>query len=541
MPARTGETSERDASPSTRLMRSWLQRHPALAALLAGMAVATALPPLYILPGLLGFGVLIAGLWRDAPGPWIAFLRGTLFGFGFFLVGLYWVGIAFFADAERFGVFAVPAVLLLALGLGLTMGVAAALAACRRWHRIEALALAFALLWTVAEPLRGGLGLQFPWNPIATVWTASDLTLQAVAWFGTYGLSLLTVAAASCSAGLFRTRSVTRRRAAAIPLGFAVVVVAAGALRVWTAPAPASTEIPVRIVQASVAQHHKWDPEQRVAWLRRHAELSVRPHDPPPRVVVWPESAVPYEIEREPEVRRFLAGVVPPGGALLVGGDRFELEREPPVANNSLFVLDDTGAVRARYDKVDLVPFGEFLPLRGLFSRIGLEKLTRGSIDFQPGPGRVTLDLPGLPPASPLICYEVAFPGDATGPGERPGWLVNITNDAWFGVSSGPYQHLAMARMRAVEEGLPLVRAANTGISAVIDAQGRVQARLGLNQAGVIDAMLPAPHPVASPARRLQPYLFPSLLLIVAAISVLVERAGRISCGEAAGAAAVGR
>jgi apolipoprotein N-acyltransferase len=262
-----------------------------------------------------------------------------------------------------------------------------------------------------------------------------------------------------------------------------------------------------------------------VAWLRRHAELSLQPGDPPPKVVVWPESAVPYEIEREPEVRRFLARAVPPGGALLAGGDRYELERQPPVAHNSLFVLDERGTVRARYDKVDLVPFGEFLPFRALLGRIGLEKLTRGSLDFLPGPGRVTLDVPGVGPASPLICYEAAFPAEATAPGgPRPAWLVNITNDGWFGVSSGPYQHLAMARMRAVEEGLPLVRAANTGISVVTDAYGRVRERLGLNRTGVIDTWLPGALPQASFARRHLLLVTLGLLLLAAAVSVVIER-----------------
>lgn len=507
-------------------MLTWLARHPALASLAAGMAVATALPPVHFLPGLLGFAVLVAGLWRDQAGPLAAFRRGTLFGFGFFLVGLYWVGIAFFAEPERFGPFAAPAVLLLALGLGLTVGAAAALAACRRWRRVEALALAFAALWTLAEPVRGGLGFQFPWNPIASVWAVSDLTLQALAWLGTHGLGLATVAAAGLAAPLFLEGRGTRWRAAVAPLALAALVPLLGGLRAWTVPEPAATGLPVRVVQASVAQHHKWDPELRVAWLRRHAELSLQPGEPAPRVIVWPESSVPFDIEGEAEVRRFLAGVAPPGGALIVGADRFDTRQDPLVAHNSLFVLDAAGAIRGRYDKVDLVPFGEFLPLRALLGRLGLEKLTRGSIDFQPGPGRVTLELPsGLPPASPLICYEVAFPGEATAPGERPAWIVNITNDAWFGVSSGPYQHLAMARMRAVEEGLPLVRAANTGISAVIDARGRIVARLGLNRAGVLDAELPGALPSAAPARRLAPYLFPLLLLVVAGTIFLVERA----------------
>jgi apolipoprotein N-acyltransferase len=179
-----------------------------------------------------------------------------------------------------------------------------------------------------------------------------------------------------------------------------------------------------------------------------------------------------------------------------------------------------------RYDKVNLVPFGEFMPFRPVFRRIGLRKLTAGTIDFQPGPGRRTIDLPGLPPFSAMICFEAAFAGRATGDGERPMWLVNITNDAWFGTSSGPYQHLAMARMRAVEEGLPLVRAANTGISVITDPYGRILARLGLNQAGTLDHALPAPLPAPSFARTAGPGLLAGLVFVLALAAALIERLG---------------
>jgi apolipoprotein N-acyltransferase len=507
-------------------MRAWLERHPLLAALGAGMLVATALPPVHFLPGLLGFGLFVATAWRDAARPLAAFRRGTAFGLGFFLVGLYWVGIAFFVDAERFGLLAVPAVLLLCLGLGLTVGAAAAVTALRHWRQVEAQALAFAAAWTIAEPLRGGLGLQFPWNPIASVWSVSDITLQAVAYAGTYGLSLLTVAAACLTAPLFLARPAGRRLAIAAPVLLTLLIVGLGAWRLHGSHPPPPTDIQLRVVQASVAQHHKWDPQLRLAWFRRHLELSATPHNPAPRIIVWPESAVPYEVEREAEVREYLQTVVPPGGALLVGGDRYDLDKRPPTASNSLFVLDDHGDVTARYDKVDLVPFGEFLPLRPVLRRVGLKKLTSGTLDFVPGPGRVTLPILDLPPASPLICYEAAFPGRATASGERPAWLANITNDGWFGTSSGTFQHLAMARMRAVEEGLPLVRAANTGISVVTDAYGRILARLGLNESGVIDVALPAALPEPSPARRAGALLFPALLLIVAALSFVVDRQG---------------
>lgn len=516
-------------------MRARLERHPTLAALLAGGITATALPPVYFLPGLLGFGVLVAVLWNTGPRPLAAFVRATAFGFGYFLPGIYWVGIAFFVDPDQFGIYAVPAVLLLALILGLTVGLAAVPLALRRWRRIEALALALALTWTLAEPLRGAWGLQFPWNPVAVVWTVSDATLQVVAMVGTYGLSLLTVAAAGASAALLLPSPPRRWPALAVPLAFAALILGAGAWRLWMAPTLAATGVELRIVQAGIAQHHKWDRAKRLEWFRRHLDLTQTPRSPAAQVVIWPESAVPYDIEEQPEVREYLAAVAPPGGALIVGGDRYDFDATPPVAHNSLFVLDATGKVLSRYDKVDLVPFGEFLPLRFVLSHLGLRKLTEGALDFTPGPGRMTVRLPDLPATSPLICFEAAFPDKATANGERPGWLVNVTNDAWFGRSSGPYQHLAMARMRAVEEGLPLVRAANTGISVITDPYGRITARLGLGQSGVLDGLLPASLPEASFARRHDPALLLVLLIAVGALSVLVEMCGGRSVESSSG------
>lgn len=495
-----------------------------MVALLAGVVAAAALPPVCFLPALIGFGVLVALLHRGTPGPRAAFLRGTAFGFGFFLAGLYWVGIAFFADAQRFGPYAAPAVLGLALFLALTVGLAAALVSLRRWRSVEARALAFAIAWTLAEPLRGGLGLQFPWNPIAVVWAVSDATLQTVAFLGTYGLSLVTVAAAGLTAPLFLPGRPLRRAPFVVASVLVLGIVGAGALRLPRAGEIADTTVRLRLVQANIAQHHKWDPAKRLQWFQRHIELTATPAAPPPRIVVWPESAVPYDIDGQPEVRAYLAPVVPPDGALFVGGDRYQFDREPPAAHNTLFVLGDGAEVLARYDKVNLVPFGEFLPIRAVLGRLGLKKLTEGSIDFQPGPGRVSLRAADLPAASPLICYEAAFPAAATDPADRPAWLVNITNDAWFGRSSGPYQHLAMARMRAVEEGLPLVRAANTGISVVTDAYGRIRARLGLNRTGVIDAWLPGALPQASFGRRHALSVTLGLLLLAAIASVMIER-----------------
>jgi apolipoprotein N-acyltransferase len=272
------------------------------------------------------------------------------------------------------------------------------------------------------------------------------------------------------------------------------LVWAGGALRLAEATVEDVPGIRLRLVQGNVPQADKWRSELRNQWFGHHLRLSG---DDAQGIthVIWPESASPYPLSQVADARALIAQVVPPGGLLLTGGERFDFSQDPPKAWNSLFVVDDTGAVRAHYDKRDLVPFGEFMPLRDLLAKVGLDKLTPGSLDFQAGSGRTTIALPGLPPFSPLICYETIFPGRVFDPDARPAWLLNITNDGWFGKSSGPYQHLAMARMRAIEEGLPMVRAANTGISVVVDPWGRERARLDLGETGVLDAALPLPLP----------------------------------------------
>ncbi|HET6468034.1 MAG TPA: apolipoprotein N-acyltransferase [Geminicoccaceae bacterium] len=515
------------------MLKTW----PGATAWALGMLAALALPPVHFLPGLLGFAGLLH-LARQNPAPWRLFRLGWSFGFGWFLAGLYWVAIAFLTDVERFGPFAIPAVLALTGGLALLPGLALLASGWRRWRSVAAQALVFAAAWTVAEIVRGDVGLRFPWNPVALVWAVSDGMLQSLAWLGTWGLSLVTVAAAALPAALLERGGGAEpagRRQWRAPLAGAVALLAlwgGGSFRLPPAAAPPDG-LRLRVVQANVAQHHKWDPELRLDWFRRHLQLSTAPGGPVPELIVWPESAVPYQIEEEPVVRDAIAQVVPENGLVLAGGDRYELEREPPVAFNSLFALDGTGTVRGRYDKVDLVPFGEFMPFRAVFGAVGLKKLTEGTIDFVPGPGRRTVALDGIPPFSPLICYEVIFPGRATADGDRPAWLLTITNDAWFGTSSGPYQHLAMARMRAVEEGLPLVRAANTGISVVTDAYGRVLASLALNETGVIDSALPPALPAATPARRWGPPITALLLLAALALALLLERRAAASARTA--------
>ena len=493
-----------------------------LGAFLCGVLAAAALPPIHALPALLAFAVLLL-LVRRTPSRAGAFLVGWAFGFGWFLAGLYWVGIAFYADAERFGSLAVPAVLLLAPFLAILPGFACLAVTWRSWISVRAQALALAVAWVAAELARGALGLRFPWNPVAIVWAGSDAMLQSVAWIGQWGLGLVTVAAATLFAAVVDGHGARRWIFPGIGVAVLALLLGAGTFRLSGSHGLAAQPAGLRIVQGNVSQDLKWDDARRAEWLRRHLELTVRPETVEPNAVIWPETAVPYQLERDANARDAVAAVAPSGGYLLTGGNRYNLDVEPPTASNSLFAIDGEGRIDGRYDKVDLVPFGEFLPFRPILSLIGLRKVTEGTLDFAPGPGRRTMALPGLPPFSPLICYEAIFPADAAPLDPRPTWLLNVTNDAWFGKSSGPYQHLAMARLRAIEEGLPLVRAANTGISAVIDAYGRVTASLPLGEAGVIDAVLPGALAAPPPIRRWHVWITAALMLLTIGTSLWVE------------------
>jgi apolipoprotein N-acyltransferase len=498
---------------------------PYLAAWLGGGFTALALPPLYVWPALLGFALLLH-LLRRAPRRRAAFALGWWFGFGYFLVGLYWVAIAFFSDAERFGALALPAVVLLCAGMALYPALATWLAMLYRWRSPTAAALALAVAWIAMEALRARLFGGFPWNLIGYAWSGSDAISQLGALTGIYGLSLLAVVLGALPAGLLEPGGRARWWPLAVAAAALALIWAGGMARLAGAAVEEVPQIRLRLVQGNVPQEDKWRPEMRSHWFGHHLGLSARDGRGITHVI-WPESASPFPLDQVEEARALIAQVVPPGGLLLTGGERFDFSEDPAKAWNSLLVVDDKGALRAHYDKHDLVPFGEFMPLRDLLGRIGLSQLARGGLDFQAGPGRTTIALPGLPPFSPLICYETIFSGRVFAPGARPEWLLNVTNDGWFGHSSGPYQHLAMARMRAIEEGLPMVRAANTGISVVVDPWGRIQARLGLGETGVLDAALPRPLAATVFGRARH---WPVLLVVGVGLLAMVaieRRAGR--------------
>jgi len=454
------------------------------AALLAGALAALAMPPLYWLPlAVLGIAAFV-WLWQTAPGPQSALLRGWAWGIGHFAVGSYWIIEAFFVPPADYKLLGLPIVAGLAVLLGFFPGLAAGVARrlVERWPalggRYRRLIL-LALTWTAAEWLRGHLFSGYPWNPLGHVWAFATPLLQGAALFGAYGLGMLTFLVLAAPAAGWRAS-----------LAALAVVGIAGLAGEWAMAATAGDGAPgalVRIVQPNVPQSEKWRPENRSRQLAQLVELSRRPGFDRLAAVVWPETASPFVIEPGSPALQVMARAVPPGGYLLTGAARSTKRPEDGVWN-SLLVIDATGAILATYDKVHLVPLGEYIPFHRQLAPVS-GFIGRGS--FEEGESRLTIGLPSLPAFSPVICYEVIFPGAVSDPAHRPAWLLNVTNDAWYGFSSGPFQHFAIARVRAIEEGLPLVRATNNGISAVVDAYGRVVKRLGLDDIAVIDADLP--------------------------------------------------
>ena len=410
-------------------------------------------PPLFIFiafPGL---------LWLDegGNGAWASARLGYAFGCGFFVAGLYWIAAALFVDIGRywwalpFAVLGVPA--FMAFFPAAALGMTACLA--RRWTLAPVARLClFAVAWAASEWLRGHVLTGFPWNLVGYVWAGGSpgslAILQSTAWFGIYGLSFVTVLAAALPA-LLGTPSLApmprmRRAAPAIAAAALLLVpAAAGAIRLEALPTRL-TETWVRLVQPSIPQTMKWDPAAASANFRRLLELSSAPAEHALTAVLWPEAAATSLLERDSGQRAAIAAVAPKDGYVITGALRANPPPAPPAQIwNSIEAIDGRGVIRAHYDKAHLVPFGEYMPFRRF---LPIDDFIPGAIDMSPGPGARTLGLPGLPAFSPSVCYEAIFPGAVVDRAARPAWILNVTNDAWYGRSSGPYQHFAIARTR---------------------------------------------------------------------------------------------
>jgi len=435
---------------------------------------------------------------------WIsAFASGWWFGFGYFVAGLYWVGMAFLVQADRFAWLMPFAVVGLPAYLAFYTGFGAVLARLL-WAPGARRIFAFALAMTVAEWLRGHLLTGFPWNSFGYALAAAPALAQIASVIGLWGLTLIALFVFASPAVLVDRPEDTKRRWM-LPAAAALVLAALaafGSYRLATTTTAFVAGPKLRIMQPNLPQDQKFQASAKHAIMDRYVSVSDRATAPDRQGVrdvthlFWPESAFPFFLEQEPDALARIADLVHGGAVLVTGAARLEEARQPAKearVYNSIRVIGSDGAIVATADKVHLVPFGEFLPFQNLLESIGLEQLTRVRGGFSPAPRLRALSIPGLPPAAPLVCYEAIFPGAVIPDGPRPAWLLNVSNDAWFGMTAGPYQHFAQARLRTIEEGLPLVRATNNGISAVVDPLGRVVNSLALGQDGALDAPLPRP------------------------------------------------
>lgn len=483
----------------------------------AGAVSVLAFAPLHLWPVLfISFGLLVWLL--DGCHQRHAALRARLrcaaligfwFGFGYFLTGLYWIAEAFLVEPWRHG-WLIPFVMTaMPGGMALFFAAAAALAMAM-WRPGAARVFALALAVGLAEFARGHVLTGLPWNLIGYGLAATLPLMQLAAIFGVYALSLLAVLLfaspfaiwAPEGSGLARTKS-------GLVLAL-LLLLALGLGTVWGerrlgSDAGATTGLKLRIVQANVDQAHKWRPENSAEIFNEYMDLTKSGDGAAPlngiTLVIWPETAVPFLLADSSGALLAIADLLPEGTSLLAGAETLVETRDAQDrltatrVYNSLLVIDDKAQIVGSYNKIHLVPFGEYLPFQDFMESLGIMQLTGVRGGFSSGTGPRLLAIPGAPPASPLICYEIIFPDDVTGAAERPGWLLNVTNDAWFGTSAGPHQHFHQAELRAVEQGLPVIRAANTGISAIIDPYGRVVAELGLGQEGIVDGLLPQALP----------------------------------------------
>ena len=457
---------------------------------------------------------------------------GFCFGFGYFLAGLYWVAEAFLVEPWRHG-WLLPFVMT-ALPGGMALFFAAAAAfAMLLWVPGPGRAFALAIAFFLAEFARGHVLTGLPWNLLGYSLLGSLPLMQLAALFGVYGLSLLAVLLFAAPATIFAPSlsGLAKGRGTFALAALLLVLLVAGygwGERRLQAAGLDNTNIRLRVVQANIDQAEKWRPENSVEIFTDYLELTQSGGGLDGiAIVVWPETAVPFLLADDPEALAAIASVLPEETTLLVGSWRLVEERDAEGrfirnrAYNSVLVVDGEGRITGSYDKIHLVPLGEYLPFQDFLESLGMMQLTNVRGGFNVGQKPRLLTIPGAPPVTPLICYEIIFPQEITEAGTHPGWLLNLTNDAWFGSSAGPYQHFHQAQVRAVEQGLPVVRAANTGISAVIDPFGRVRAEIGLGEKGIIDADLPKAGP---------PTLFVQFGTIVEIATLLLAAMGWLAC-----------
>jgi len=424
-----------------------------------------------------------------SPTNRVAFLQGFCFAVGQFLLTLSWIAKAFTYQANMPAWVGVAAVIALSLYLALFTGAASIFPRLMSRQLGLPFVLAFAIAWMFLEWARSFLLTGFAWNPLGIIWLSLLPIAQGASVFGSSGLSGMVV----LIAGLLCLMGRQHWRPA---LALALIVVAFGVFGFGYArslQALQTRPIHLRIVQPNISQDDRAIRSEVHRFDAIFSELSTKAGSQP-RLVLWPEAATAHVLDREPKARTEIAALLGPNDVLLTGSESIVAQEKgtPPEYHNSVFAMDSQAALLWRYDKAHLVPFGEYLPLRPLLSRIGLSRVVAGTSDFTVGPGPQTFPLPGFPSVGVQICYEIIFPAHVVDSSHRPDLLFNPSNDAWFG-ESGPPQHLAHARLRAIEEGLPIVRSTPNGISAVISPRGELLASIPQHRRGTIDTLTPPP------------------------------------------------
>jgi apolipoprotein N-acyltransferase len=454
---------------------------------LSGALSTLSFAPFYALPvWLLTIPLCVISVKNAVTAKRAAFY-GFWFGMGYYCAGLYWFAHALLVDAARFGWLIPFAIGGIGAVLALYHAVLHRMVYRARTLPYAALSCLFAVGWLGMEGLRSVLLTGFPWNLAGYSFAAHDVLLQSASLGGVWGASLLVILVGSMPCWFMERQ---RPYSAAGLMWLACgALVWFGHQRLALHPTTFVADVGLRLVQANIEQNLKWDPKERYNAVKEHLMLSEYRMTKEITHIIWPETAMTYAFEEGDFWAAELAKFAPEKGALITGVIRAiapSEEGQPPHLFNSLKAVNAEGKIISSYDKRKLVPFGEYIPLRGV---LPVEKITHGALDFSVGAQHDALNIHGLPPMRPLICYEAIFPYLSRA--AHPAWILNITNDAWFGASTAPYQHFEMSRMRGVEQGVAVVRVANNGISAVMDAYGRVLHHLPLNARGVIDAQLP--------------------------------------------------
>lgn len=463
--------------------------HKKKLALLFGSISVLALPDFYFFPILFLTFPLALYLQDRSENFKQSFNIGYWFGFGYFAFGLSWIGNALLVDIVNFG-WLYP-ICLIATGGFLGIFIAIPFMVLQKIKSPIYKIIALAFLWTLSEWVRSWFLTGFPWNMLGSIWTGNAYAPQVAAIIGTYGLTFISVIIFS-SPFIFLKEQNKKSLiiSISISIGLLLILFGYGYYRIKNNPIE-YTQYKIRIVQPSIPQTFKWQKNQLTDNFNQYIKLSQKASLKDVDIVIWGETASPFPLDLDLKKRMEATKAIPKNGLLITGAVRYEVNNNKGYTPfNSLFAINKKGEIKATYDKSHLVPFGEYIPFRNKLP-IEINKITNGLVDFKAGSGKKTIKINSLPEFGALICYEIIFPSEVTNKENHPKWLINLTNDGWYGDTIGPRQHLASAKLRAIEEGIPVVRVANTGISAIISATGIITKSLNLNEIGYVDGYLP--------------------------------------------------